>query len=89
MVFVVMRFRFPDHARPYKVRGGIIVGIIAIIVSLFFIVLYLPIGSSSLTGTEWIIVAVWVIAGLIIYLIQLPKKNRNKELREKSLYNQD
>lgn len=64
--FVVLRKKYPDYDRPLKVKRG--VGIIAIIVSAFFIILYLPIGNSSLNGIEWLIVLVWLIIGLVFYI---------------------
>ena len=73
--FVVMRYRFPDRERPFKLRHGLFIGYMAIVISLFFIVLYLPFGSSSLTGTEWTIVAAWVFIGVILYTCSMGRHN--------------
>lgn len=84
--FIIMRFRFPNMERPYKIKYGKLVGIIAVIVSLFFITLYLPIGSSSLETVEWVIVFSWVLLGLTAYLISLKDKKKLSEEREKAIY---
>ena len=84
--FFILRFRFPDMDRPFKVKGGKAIGLIAMAISLFFIVLYLPVGSSSLLPVEWVIVAVWVIVGLVIYLCTLKNKKNNKEECERAIY---
>lgn len=84
--FVVLRFRFPDFDRPFKIKAGKVVGIIAIVVSLFFIVLYLPIGNSSLLPVEWIIVGAWVITGLIIYICCWKNKKKYVLERESFIY---
>lgn len=84
--FVILRVRFPEMKRPFKVRGGVSVGVIAIIVAVFFITLYLPFGASSLTGTEWVIVLVWMVLGMVFYLLSLPGKRMNTEIREKAMF---
>ena len=87
--FVVMRFKCPTMKRPYKIKHGLTVGLIAIIVSLFFIVLYLPVGSSSLETVEWVIVFSWIALGVIIYIVNLRHKNSLKDEREKAIYGND
>ncbi|MGI6057356.1 MAG: APC family permease [Bilifractor sp.] len=87
--FVILRITCKDLPRPFKVKHGILVGIIAIIISLFFVFLYLPIGSSSLTGMEWLIVGVWVGLGLILYLISLPHMKNNTDIRERALFGRE
>ncbi len=84
--FVVLRFRFPEDERPFKVKGGKVVGFITVAITLFFIVLYLPIGSSSLLPVEWVIVGAWVVAGLIIYLCCLNNKKKYLSERESFIY---
>ncbi len=84
--FVVLRITQPKLERPYKVKGGLIIGCLAVIISLFFISLYLPIGPSSLIGIEWIICLSWTGMGLIMYLASLKNKNKYANEREKSLF---
>lgn len=81
--FVILRYRFPDEPRPYKIRYGIATGYIAILVSLFFIALYLPIGSSSLKKVEWVIVLCWLTLGLIQYVVLFKNRSKYREERER------
>ena len=87
--FVILRKRFPDLKRPFRIKGGIVIGAIAILVALFFIVLYLPVGSSSLTGVEWIIVAAWIAVGLIFYLYSIHQKVHLSAECQAAMYNND
>lgn len=84
--FLVLRVKEPFMERPYKVKHGKLVGIIAIAITLFFIVLYLPIGSSSLSKIEWMIVFLWIMVGILLYLINLPKKHKYKLQREEMMF---
>lgn len=84
--FVVMRYRFPSMNRPFKVKLGRLIGVLAVLIALFFISLYLPIGASSLTTIEWIIVLVWVAVGLVFYLTSLKDVKKNAEYRESAMY---
>lgn len=84
--FVVMRYRFPSMNRPFKVKLGRLIGVLAVLIALFFISLYLPIGASSLTTIEWIIVLVWVAVGLAFYLTSLKDVKKNAEYRESAMY---
>ena len=82
--FVVLRKKFPKYERPFKVKGGRCIGLLAIIVALFFIILYLPVGNSSLTGIEWLIVLTWCLLGVYFYIISL--NNRNQDECERAMY---
>lgn len=66
--YVLLRFKEPEMNRPYKVKNGVICGALAIILSAFFIALYIiPIFPSALVVEEWIIVASWVILGVVFF----------------------
>ncbi|QEA38825.1 amino acid permease [Pistricoccus aurantiacus] len=65
--FLVLRHREPDMPRPFKVRHGKLVGILAVVLSLFLAGLYLPGSPSALSALEWGIVAGWMILGLGLY----------------------
>lgn len=84
--FVVLRFKCPEIKRPYKAKHGKLIGILSIAVSLMFIVLYLPVGSSSLEPVEWCIVLSWVVLGLVIYLAGIRYKTKYEGEREKAMY---
>lgn len=87
--FIILRYREPELNRPYKVKYGKLVGFIAILISVFFITLYLPIGASSLTLVEWIIVLCWVGFGAFLYVFSIKGIKRNKDEREEVLYGGD
>ena len=63
-----------------------LVGIVAVVFYLFFISLYLPIGASSLTGIEWVIVLAWVVLGLVFYFNSIRAIKVNKVERENALF---
>ena len=84
--FVVLRYKEPNYARPFKVKYGKLVGLIAVIIALFFIYLYLPIGPSSLTGIEWAIVAVWVLLGVAFYINSLKGINTFNKERDSAMF---
>ncbi len=68
--FVVLRSTEPNLARPYKVAAGQVIGVCAVLVALFFIWLYLPLGSPNPLGhVEWIMVGSWVLLGIIFYFM--------------------
>lgn len=87
--FVILRHRYPGVSRPYKIRYGLAVGYIAILISIFFITLYLPIGPSSLQKVEWIIVLCWIVLGLIHYAALFKNRSRCREERERNIYHRD
>lgn len=77
MSFIILRKKEPDMKRPYKVKHYRFVGITAIVLSGFMIVMYLLPGSgSSLTMQEWIIIGGWSVLGLIFYILC---KNKYKD----------
>lgn len=78
--YIALRKNEPELDRPYRAPGGYIMGGLAILVSGFFLYLYLPIGPGALTKEEWILCAVWLVLGVIFYIIaqlrygKLPKE---------------
>ncbi len=68
--FVVLRKKDPHMKRPFKVKNGITIGIIAIILSLVFIVSLILPGSpvALLWPFEWVIVLGWALIGFILFL---------------------
>jgi amino acid transporter len=77
--FLVIRLKYPKLHRPFVVSHGKLIGILAILVSLGFIILYLPFGSSSLSKNEWYIVLAWVLLGAVLYIYSLVGKKQNQE----------
>ena len=84
--FVVLRIKQPELERPFKIKNGLPVGLAAMAVSIFFISLYLPTGASSLNKIEWLIVASWLIVGMIFYLNNFQNIDRNKIYRDSAMY---
>jgi amino acid transporter len=67
--FLVLRKREPALPRPYRIRYGRAVGLLALTLSVGLIFLYLPGSPSALIWPqEWIIFIGWGVFGLILYL---------------------
>ncbi|MGH7443993.1 MAG: APC family permease, partial [Longimicrobiales bacterium] len=65
--FLRIRRRHPDLPRPYRVPAGRTVGVLAVLVTLLFVLLYLPGSPSALVWPyEWGIVLVWAVAGAVL-----------------------
>ena len=53
--------------RPYVVPNGIVIGWIALILSIGVALLYLPFSPAALVWPEeWLIVLVWAVAGALL-----------------------
>lgn len=77
LAYIFLRKNEPNLARPYRAPGGVFTGYIAILVTGFFLYLYLPLGSPSpLTGIEWILIGGWIVIGVILYSV---KRVKNKK----------
>jgi amino acid transporter len=61
--YLILRKNEPGMERPYKVRFGGLVGILATAMSLFMLVLYIPGMPSGLIAQECIIVGIAVVLG--------------------------
>ncbi len=67
--FLVLRYKEPEMERPYKVKGGNIVGTIAILLSLSMITLYLPGAPAALVWPyEWGIILGWSLLGIVFFI---------------------
>jgi amino acid transporter len=65
--FLVLRRNEPDMDRPYRVRNGIAVGWIALILSIGIGILYLPGSPAALVWPhEWLIFLGWVLFGAVL-----------------------
>ena len=74
--YLILRVKEPDMPRPYRLKYGKTVGVIAIILSGFLTALYivpLPFASSALIWQEWIVVGVWIALGVVFYLYSKKK----------------
>ncbi len=81
--FVVLRFKEPKMSRPYKVKNGVICGALAVVLSTFFIALYIiPVFPSALVFEEWIIVSGWTILGVFFFTYSKLKYKSNFGVNE-------
>lgn len=71
--FLALRKSEPNLVRPYKVKNGTLVGVLAIGVAAFFLYLYLPIGPGALVWQEWLMVLGWIILGIVLYFMAQTK----------------
>jgi amino acid transporter len=68
--FLILRKKAPEMKRPYKVKYGTPVGILAVALSGMMTLLYivpLPFASTALVTEEWIMAGGWTILGIIFY----------------------
>lgn len=71
--FLVLRFKEPNMPRPYKVRAGKLVGVIALVLSGLMGMLYFPGMPSGLIKEELIIVGAWTVLGIAFYAVAKAK----------------
>lgn len=68
--FLILRKKAPDMKRPYQVKYGSFVGIMAVLLSGLMTLLYvipLPFASTALIFEEWIMAGGWALLGAIFY----------------------
>ncbi|MGX5791572.1 APC family permease [Staphylococcus equorum] len=71
IAFLKLRKTQPELERPYRIKNGKAVGIIAIVLSVLFLIIYLPGMPSSLAWpSEWLIVLVWYFIAFVLYFTQ-------------------
>lgn len=77
VTFLILRRKEPEMPRPFRVGRGQLVGIVAVLLSLFFAVQYLPgMPAGLIWPYEWAIVIVWWIAGAIfMFRMDVPEYN--------------
>ncbi len=73
--FCILRKKRPDMERPYKVKAGKIVGVMAVIMAGFMTLLYIiPASfSAALVWQEWIVVGIWLALGVVFYVYSKKK----------------
>ncbi|WP_235853239.1 APC family permease [Luxibacter massiliensis] len=65
--FLVLRKKEPGLARPYKVKNHRFIGGMAILLSSFMLILYMPGMPSGLSYPEWMIIGLWTLLGVVFY----------------------
>ena len=80
--FIRLRQKEPDLERPFKVRHGMLVGYLALVMSFLLGLLYLPFSPSALLWPqEWIVVLAGALIGLVFYLTARSKRSASAESR--------
>ncbi|WP_209124839.1 APC family permease [Alkalihalobacillus sp. BA299] len=74
IAFVLLRKREPEMERPYRAGKTTLVGWVASILSIGFLIIYLPGMPAALTGPEWAIFMGWFLIGLYFFV----QMNRGK-----------
>lgn len=68
--FLILRKKEPDMNRPYKVRAYRFVGIMAVLMSGFMVLMYcIPGSGGSLVIQEWAMVGAWILLGVVFFII--------------------
>ncbi|SEP24566.1 Amino acid permease [Halogranum amylolyticum] len=79
--FLILRYRNPGLNRPFRLPGGYVVGALGLVLTVFFIGLYLPGSPSALSWPyEWAIVALWSLLGGVLLILAggLPTQSEAK-----------
>lgn len=90
--FLVLRYKEPNMPRPFKVAYGKTVGIGAVILSTFFILLYLPgVSPAALVWPyEWAIAGGWIILGVVFYIwARVSYGNVASDIMKEETYSKD
>lgn len=70
--FLILRKKAPEMKRPFILRGGGVVGWVALLMSIGVCVLYMPGMPSALVWPyEWVIIIVWAILGVVLYKVSM------------------
>jgi APA family basic amino acid/polyamine antiporter len=70
--FLILRNRAPEMKRPFLLRGGGVIGWVALLMSIGICVLYMPGMPSALVWPyEWVIIIVWAILGVVLYKVSM------------------
>jgi amino acid transporter len=86
LAFGRIRSRHPDLPRPYRTPAGGFVGGMAILTTVFFLVLYLPGSPSALVWPqEWGIVLGWIVLGALFGLARRRGTQRMSRTRQEDL----
>jgi len=76
--FVNLRRKEPNMRRPFKVRNGMFVGYMSIILSIGFIALFIPgMPAALIWPYEWIIIGLWTILGAAFFFYSKNKFGAN------------
>ena len=73
--FCILRKKKPEMERPYKVKAGRFVGVMAVLMAGFRTLLYIVPASFSaaLVWQEWVVVGIWLALGVFFYFYSKKK----------------
>ena len=84
--FLILRKKAPEMKRPFLLRGGSIVGWLALLMSIGVCILYMPgMPSALIWPYEWVIIIVWGVLGVVLYKISMSKygpKNSDAHMKK-------
>jgi amino acid transporter len=86
--FIVLRKKAPQMGRPFRLRGGVTFGLIAVIMSIGIAILYMPgMPSALIWPYEWIIILLWTVLGAVLYKLSVAKygKSQSAQYMEKEI----
>lgn len=84
--FCVVRLRQtePDAERPYRIPGGSVTAwFSAIVMTILFILLFVPNNPVNMGRTAIILFIVWMALGLVMYLVSAKERNKVPEEERK------
>lgn len=71
MAFLKLRKTEPELDRPFRIRNPQVVGWLAIILSIGFILLYFPgMPAALIWPYEWVILGVWILIGAALFIVK-------------------
>ncbi|TPE67347.1 APC family permease [Halalkalibacterium halodurans] len=83
IAFLLLRKNEPAMERPYQSGRSSTVGWIALVLSIGFLIIYLPGMPAALTGPEWVIFVGWFLIGLYFF-VQMSKGKYKENENEKT-----
>jgi len=88
--FITLRIKQPNLARPYKVPAFGFVAVMSVLVSVFFLWLYLPMGPAPLLPVEWVVVLGWfVVTGALAVYAKAKYKDVTDREREILMFGEE
>ncbi|MBO1001202.1 APC family permease [Pseudogracilibacillus auburnensis] len=77
--FLILRKKEPKMVRPFQLKGGPVIGWIAIVMAIGVGILYMPgMPSALIWPYEWIIVIIWAMIGVVFYQVSMRKRSAIK-----------
>ena len=67
IAFLVLRYKEPELIRPYRLKYGKTVGVIAIVLGVGLFIMFFPPFDWALGTPEWVIIGMWSCVGVALY----------------------